>query len=115
MNTDVDEAYVYVRRDAQGLWIIFESRVDDTLFGYREAPLPWTKGTIKVRYAAGTDRLKVFADGLLMFQIDDLLDGDVNDPLAELAIGAARKGFVEWGWNDVWLDKFWLKGVIVVE
>lgn len=112
---DVSEVYVGIERFEGQLRVAYESfDANGNSVAFETAPISATTGTLKARYQAGPDRLRIFVNGALKITIPNFLQGiDVGDGVAELAIGAQRRGFVQWGWNDAWLDNFKLTGTIV--
>jgi len=108
-----NEFFVFVRRDSSGLEIVVLRDFGGDDDGSEVSrPISAASGTMTVRYSARKNRLKVFIDGDRVLSIRRFLRNPSQTFPAELLIGASRKGSVRWGFSDVWIDNFLIKGRI---
>jgi hypothetical protein len=114
-DTGADEIEIsaYVRQEAEQLLLVVEIEVNNKIETNIEEPIEADTGTLKVSYDRAANRFRALIDGEAVITINDFIE-DRSIPLpTDVAIGAARKGFVPWNYNDVWLDNFTLRGVVI--
>jgi len=114
-DTGADEIEIsaYVRQEAGQLLLVVEVEVNNEIETDIEEPIEADTGTLKVRYDRAANRFDVLIDGEALVTINDFIEDQSIMLPTDVAIGAARKGFVPWDYNDVWLDNFTLRGVVI--
>ena len=104
--------FAYVSRTRNGLSLGVRVEVNDVTVTELETPINTDRGELKIEYDPSSNKLKVRIDGETIFRVNNFIEDPGARLKAHVLLGVIRSGGAEWGWNDVWIDNFKIKGRI---